>query len=125
MIGRLCRDVPLQRAMEVVLGYTAANDVTARDLQRSDGQWTRAKGFDSFCPLGPWIVTDLDMSDLDVTCTVNGEVRQHGQHGGPPARRARAHLLRLRGDDAAARRRHPHRHARRASARSRSATRCR
>jgi 2-keto-4-pentenoate hydratase/2-oxohepta-3-ene-1,7-dioic acid hydratase in catechol pathway len=77
VIGRLCRDVPLQRAMEVVLGCTAANDVTARDLQRSDGQWTRAKGFDGFCPLGPWIVTDLDMSDLDVTCTVNGEVRQH------------------------------------------------
>lgn len=76
VIGRLCREVPLQRAMEVVLGCTAANDVTARDLQRTDGQWTRAKGFDGFCPLGPWIVTDLDMSDLEVSCTVNGDLRQ-------------------------------------------------
>ena len=62
--------------MEVVLGATVANDVTARDLQASDGQWTRAKGFDGFCPLGPWIVTDLDLGDLEVSCTVNGEVRQ-------------------------------------------------
>jgi 2-keto-4-pentenoate hydratase/2-oxohepta-3-ene-1,7-dioic acid hydratase in catechol pathway len=77
VVGRLCRDVPLERSLEVVLGVTAANDVTARDLQRRDGQWTRAKGFDGFCPLGPWIVTDLDLGDLDVTCTVNGEVRQH------------------------------------------------
>ena len=76
VIGRLCREVPLQRAMEVVLGATVANDVTARDLQASDGQWTRAKGFDGFCPLGPWIVTDLDLGDLEVSCTVNGEVRQ-------------------------------------------------
>ncbi len=76
VIGRLCREVPLQRAMEVVLGCTVANDVTARDLQRSDGQWTRAKSFDGFCPLGPWIETDLDPSDLEVSCTVNGELRQ-------------------------------------------------
>ena len=76
VIGRLCREVPVERASEVVLGYTAANDVTARDLQRSDGQWTRAKGFDGFCPLGPWIVTDLDASDVAIRCSVNGVVRQ-------------------------------------------------
>jgi 2-keto-4-pentenoate hydratase/2-oxohepta-3-ene-1,7-dioic acid hydratase in catechol pathway len=79
VIGRLCREVPVERAHEVVLGYTAANDVTARDLQRSDAQWTRAKGFDGFCPLGPWVVTDIDPSDLEITCTVNGEVRQHAR----------------------------------------------
>ncbi len=62
-----------------VFGYTCANDVTARDLQRSDGQWTRAKGFDSFCPLGPWIVTDLDATDIEVRCEVDGEVRQLGR----------------------------------------------
>jgi 2-keto-4-pentenoate hydratase/2-oxohepta-3-ene-1,7-dioic acid hydratase in catechol pathway len=76
VIGRLCREVPAARAGDVILGYTCANDVTARDLQRRDGQWTRAKGFDTFCPLGPWIETDLDPSDLAIETTVNGEVRQ-------------------------------------------------
>ncbi len=76
VIGRLCRDVPAQRAHEVVFGYTCANDVTARDLQRSDTTWTRAKGFDTFCPLGPWVRTDLDPADLTVTCVVGGELRQ-------------------------------------------------
>jgi 2-keto-4-pentenoate hydratase/2-oxohepta-3-ene-1,7-dioic acid hydratase in catechol pathway len=76
VIGRLCRDVSVERAGEVVLGYTCANDVTARDLQKADGQWARAKGFDTFCPLGPWIVTDIDASDLAITTTVNGEVKQ-------------------------------------------------
>lgn len=66
-------------AARAIFGYTCANDVTARDLQRSDGQWTRAKGFDSFCPLGPWIVTDLDPADLEVRCEVNEEVRQLGR----------------------------------------------
>ncbi len=79
VIGRLCREVPLERAAEVVLGYTAANDVTARDLQRTDAQWTRAKGFDGFCPIGPWIVTDVDPNDLALSCTVNGELRQDGR----------------------------------------------
>ncbi len=79
VIGRVCKDVPRERVPEVVLGYTAANDVTARDLQRSDGQWARAKGFDTFCPLGPWIVTDLDPTDVEVSCTVNGQRRQHGR----------------------------------------------
>ena len=58
----------------MILGYTCANDVTARDLQRSDGQWARAKGFDTFCPLGPWIDTDLDPADVLVECEVNGVV---------------------------------------------------
>jgi 2-keto-4-pentenoate hydratase/2-oxohepta-3-ene-1,7-dioic acid hydratase in catechol pathway len=76
VIGRLCRDVPASRVADVVLGYTCANDVTARDLQQRDGQWTRAKGFDTFCPLGPWIETELDPSNLAITTTVNGETRQ-------------------------------------------------
>jgi 2-keto-4-pentenoate hydratase/2-oxohepta-3-ene-1,7-dioic acid hydratase in catechol pathway len=76
VIGRLCRDVPSERVGEVVYGYTCANDVTARDLQKKDGQWWRAKGFDTFCPVGPWVVTDLDVSDLAIATTVNGERRQ-------------------------------------------------
>ena len=79
IIGRLCRDVPKERAEEVIFGYTCANDVTARDLQLRDGQWTRAKGFDTFCPLGPWMETGTDPSDLGITTTVNGEVRQHAR----------------------------------------------
>ncbi len=73
------RDVPAERALDTVLGYTCANDVTARDLQKSDVQFTRAKGFDSFCPLGPWIETTLDPTDLAVRCEVDGEVRQDGR----------------------------------------------
>jgi 2-keto-4-pentenoate hydratase/2-oxohepta-3-ene-1,7-dioic acid hydratase in catechol pathway len=76
VIGRLCREVPVERVKEVIFGYTCANDVTARDLQARDGQWTRAKGFDTFCPLGPWIQTELDPTDLAITTTVNGEMRQ-------------------------------------------------
>jgi 2-keto-4-pentenoate hydratase/2-oxohepta-3-ene-1,7-dioic acid hydratase in catechol pathway len=76
VIGRLAREVPADRVDDVVLGYTCADDVTARDLQRSDGQWTRAKGFDSFCPIGPWITTDVDPVDLAIQTRVNGEVRQ-------------------------------------------------
>jgi 2-keto-4-pentenoate hydratase/2-oxohepta-3-ene-1,7-dioic acid hydratase in catechol pathway len=79
VIGRICRDVPTERVADVVYGYTVGNDVTARDLQRRDGQWARAKGFDSFCPLGPWIETELDPADLAVTTTVNGELRQAGR----------------------------------------------
>ena len=78
VIGRPAKDVPRERAAEVVFGYSCANDVTARDLQKRDGQWTRAKGFDSFCPLGPWIETDLDTSDLRVTTHLNGDVVQDG-----------------------------------------------
>jgi len=79
VIGRLCRDVPEERAGEVVFGYTCANDVTARDQQKADGQWSRAKGYDSFCPLGPWIETELDIADLQLTTTLNGEVKQDGR----------------------------------------------
>ena len=79
VMGRLTRDVGPDEALGRVLGYTCANDVTARDLQRRDGQWTRAKGFDSFCPLGPWIDTDADpAAGLAVRCRVNGETRQDG-----------------------------------------------
>lgn len=76
VIGRLCKDVPEDRVNDVVLGYTCANDVTARDLQASDGQWGRAKGFDTFCPLGPWISTDVDPTDLAIECEVNDQIRQ-------------------------------------------------
>jgi 2-keto-4-pentenoate hydratase/2-oxohepta-3-ene-1,7-dioic acid hydratase in catechol pathway len=79
VISRVCREVPRDRVPDVILGYTCGNDVTARDLQDRDRQWARAKGFDSFCPLGPWIETDLDPGDLAVTCTVGDEVRQSGR----------------------------------------------
>src|SRR5699024_5056009 len=78
VIGRLCKDVSAEDAASVIFGYTVANDVTARDLQRSDGQWSRAKGIDTFCPLGPWIETELDTSDLRVMSRVDGQVRQDG-----------------------------------------------
>ena len=78
VIGALAKNVEIDRADEVIFGYTCANDVTARDLQNSDGQWTRAKSFDTFCPLGPWIETDLDPEDLAISCAVNGELRQDG-----------------------------------------------
>ncbi|RZU03450.1 2-keto-4-pentenoate hydratase/2-oxohepta-3-ene-1,7-dioic acid hydratase in catechol pathway [Kribbella rubisoli] len=79
VIGRICRDLPRERANEVIFGYTVANDVTARDLQKTDGQWARAKGYDTFCPLGPWISTELDASDLRVTTELNGEPKQDGR----------------------------------------------
>ena len=79
VIGRICRDVPVERVADVVFGYTVGNDVTARDLQRGDVQFTRAKGFDSFCPLGPWIETELDTSDLQVTTHLNGDLMQDGR----------------------------------------------
>jgi 2-keto-4-pentenoate hydratase/2-oxohepta-3-ene-1,7-dioic acid hydratase in catechol pathway len=78
VIGRICRDVAPERVADVIYGYTVGNDVTARDLQRSDVQYTRAKGFDSFCPLGPWIETELDTSDLTVTTHLNGDLVQDG-----------------------------------------------
>ena len=65
--------------MSIVAGYTCGNDVTARDIQKSDPQWTRGKGFDTFCPLGPWVDTEFDPGDVRVTCTVDGEVRQDGR----------------------------------------------
>jgi len=76
VIGHRGHWITPEEALNFVLGYTIANDVTARDLQRSDDQWTRAKGFDTFCPLGPWIETDFDPSDALINCHVNGEMRQ-------------------------------------------------
>ncbi len=79
VIGTVTRNVAIEDAGAHILGYTAANDVTARDLQASDGQWTRSKGFDTFCPLGPAIDTELDpLEGLSVMCRVNGDVRQAG-----------------------------------------------
>jgi 2-keto-4-pentenoate hydratase/2-oxohepta-3-ene-1,7-dioic acid hydratase in catechol pathway len=88
VIGRVCREVPADLAGEVIFGYTCANDVTARDLQAKDGQWTRAKGFDTFCPIGPWIETDIDPAGLTLTTRLNDEVRQQSStslllHGVP------------------------------------------
>ncbi|NJQ07538.1 fumarylacetoacetate hydrolase family protein [Streptomyces lonarensis] len=82
VIGRMCSRVPRERVADVILGYTCANDVTARDTQQTEGQWARAKGFDASCPLGPWVETDIDLDaagDLAVMCTVNGEQRQLGR----------------------------------------------
>ncbi len=82
VIGRICRDVPPEKATDVIHGYTIGNDVTARDLQRSDVQFTRAKGFDTFCPLGPWIETDLDpqhfIDGVPIQTHLNGELKQDG-----------------------------------------------
>ncbi len=78
VIGAVAKEVPEERALEVVFGFTCANDVSARDLQVADGQWARAKGFDTFCPLGPVIETDLDLADTQIVTRVNGEVRQSG-----------------------------------------------
>jgi len=78
VIGRRARRVTAEQAMEHVAGLTAFNDVSARDYQRRDGQWARAKGFDTFAPLGPWLATGLAPDRLTVTCRVNGEERQRG-----------------------------------------------
>lgn len=78
VIGKTGRWITPESADEYILGYTAGNDVTARDLQRRDGQWSRSKGFDTFCPLGPWIETEFDPADALITCRVNGEMRQMG-----------------------------------------------
>ncbi len=78
VIGRPCRDVKAENAQSVILGYTVANDVTARDLQRADVQFTRGKGFDSFCPIGPWIETELDPSDVEIRTELDDEVKQDG-----------------------------------------------
>lgn len=79
VIGRTARNVKVEDAWDVIGGYTCGNDVTARDIQKSDGQWTRGKGFDSFCPIGPWVDTDYDPTDVNVSCTVDGERRQDGR----------------------------------------------
>jgi 2-keto-4-pentenoate hydratase/2-oxohepta-3-ene-1,7-dioic acid hydratase in catechol pathway len=79
VIGQPVKNVPAARGAGVILGYTVANDVSARDLQKSDGQWGRAKGFDTFCPLGPWIETSIDASDLALRTEVSGELKQDGR----------------------------------------------
>lgn len=79
VIGRPCRDVKAAAAKDVILGYTIGNDVTARDQQKADGQWTRGKGHDTFCPLGPWIETELDPADLEIRTELNGEVKQRSR----------------------------------------------
>jgi len=76
VMGRTCRRVKRDQARDYILGYTCVNDVTARDLQNKDGQWTRAKGFDTFCPVGPFLVTDIEPNDLAVQSFLNGELRQ-------------------------------------------------
>jgi len=76
VIGKRTRDIAPEKAAESILGYTCLNDVTARDLQKKDVQFTRSKGFDTFCPFGPWIETEIDPSDMGITCVVNGVTRQ-------------------------------------------------
>lgn len=76
VIGKRGRWIQADKASKYIFGYTIGNDVTARDLQARDGQWTRAKGFDTFCPVGPWIETELDPADVLITCKVNTELRQ-------------------------------------------------
>lgn len=76
VISRICKDVPKERYQDVIFGYTIANDVTARDIQKSDGQWTRGKGFDTFCPLGPWIDIDFKPGNQRLTAEVAGEIKQ-------------------------------------------------
>src|SRR5690625_66029 len=78
VIGRIAKDVPVERVDDIVFGYTVANDLTARDVQRAEDQWARAKGFDGSCPLGPWIETELDPANLQIRCLVDGDLRQDG-----------------------------------------------
>lgn len=78
VIGRIAKSVPVERVPEVIFGYTVANDLTARDAQQTDLQWTRAKGFDGACPLGPWIQTELDTDDLQIQTWVDGDLKQDG-----------------------------------------------
>jgi len=81
VIGRICKEVPISRVSEVIFGYTVANDVTARDLQRTDGQWARAKGYDTFCPLGPWITTHQGLEEvaaIAIRTSLDGQPRQDG-----------------------------------------------
>lgn len=78
VIGKIAKQVSVERALDVVFGYTIANDVSARDQMFADGQWARAKGYDTFCPIGPVIETELDPSNLEIQTFVDGEPRRHG-----------------------------------------------
>jgi 2-keto-4-pentenoate hydratase/2-oxohepta-3-ene-1,7-dioic acid hydratase in catechol pathway len=79
VIGKKARNVPEDRAAEYIAGYSCLNDVTARDFQKKDGQWTRAKSFDTFCPIGPWVETEVDPSDLAIELLLNGEPKQRSR----------------------------------------------
>lgn len=81
VIGSCCKNIGVEEAPRYILGYTCANDVTARDLQKRDGQWTRAKCFDTFLPLGPYIITGIDPGKLDITLYLNGEIKQKSNTG--------------------------------------------
>ena len=76
VIGRVCKEVPKERVNDVIFGYTMANDVTCREIQRKDGQWMRAKSFDTFCPLGPWIETEFVPGNQRITTTLDGKIKQ-------------------------------------------------
>ena len=76
VIGRVCKEVPKERVNDVIFGYTMANDVTCREIQKKDGQWMRAKSFDTFCPIGPWIETEFVPGNQRITTTLNGEIKQ-------------------------------------------------
>ena len=77
VISRICKDVPIEKYQDVIFGYTIANDVTARDLQKTDGQWTRAKSFDTFCPLGPWIETEFEPSNQKIVTKIGDDIKQN------------------------------------------------
>jgi 2-keto-4-pentenoate hydratase/2-oxohepta-3-ene-1,7-dioic acid hydratase in catechol pathway len=79
VIGKQGRHIPIEAAPDHIFGYTCLNDVTARKVQKQDGQWTRGKGFDTFCPIGPWVVRGLDAGDLAVEAYLNGERKQYGR----------------------------------------------
>ncbi len=124
VIGRTARDVPTARALDHVLGYSCLNDVSARDLQFGDGQWVRGKSLDTFCPMGPWIVTADELADpgvLGIRCLVNGEVVQDARTAEMVHRRRRADRLLLAVHDPRTRRRHRDRDAGRGGRLPRSA----
>ena len=114
VIGKQALDVSAAQALDYVFGYTVFNDVTAREKQAAHGQWFKGKSFDTFGPMGPYIVTKDEFGDPSghrITLRVNGETRQDLEHGGPAVRRSGDHREPLRQPDAPSRRRHRHRHA--------------
>ena len=111
VIGRACRKVAPEEALDYVFGYTCGNDVSARHWQRDDVQWWRAKGSDTFTPLGPYIATGLDPANMELRTVVNGEEKQAANTSALDPQPRRPDQLRLAGDDAGARRPRLHRHA--------------
>ena len=110
VIGKRGRNIISEEAKKSIYGYTVGNDVTARDLQKMDGQWTRGKGFDTFCPFGPWIDTDFDPSDAIITCKVNGQPRQMASTPRPDLWRERVDRFHFIGYDTPGGGYHLHRH---------------